>query len=696
MTKLTIDGIEIEMPAGATVLQAAQQLDIEIPVFCYHKRLDIAGNCRMCLVEMKNSPKPLASCAMPIAEGMEIFTNTETVKKAREGVLEFLLMHHPLDCPICDQGGECDLQDITMAYGRGESRYKEPKRAVPEKYMGPLVKTFMTRCIHCTRCVRFADQITGENELGAVARGEKAEITTYLDSALKSELSGNVVDLCPVGALTSKPYAFRGRPWDLRRTNSIDVLDAVGSNISVHTYGLAVKRILPRLHEGINEEWISDKTRYACDGLGLQRLDQPYVRKQGHLQPVSWEEAFSTIKAKMQTTKPEKMAALVGAQADCEAIYALKTMMTGLGVKHLDCRTEGAKLTHTTRAHYLFNTTIAGIEAADACLIIGSNVRRDAAMVHARLRKRYLAGGFKVAYIGGSLDPERDFRFAYDNLGDDPNVVAQILDGSHPFAKQLAAAQNPMIIVGQDALTRADGEAWLAKAAQIAEAYQMIRADWNGFNVLHAAASRVGALDLGFVPAQGGKDCQEILQACETGDIEVLYLLDEDGIDFAKTQNAFVIYQGHHGDAGAAHADVILPGAAYTEKNATYVNTEGRVQQTYIALHPPGEAKEDWRIIRALSEDLLQEAQAVMGFTTLEELRSLLAKAHPAFQTLDHIQQEPWAPVLSTASLRQEKIGPSKFDFYLTDVISRNSATMARCQEELCSATASIKEATHA
>lgn len=680
MLKLTINDQEVEVPDGFTVLQAAQMVDTEIPVFCYHPRLAIAGNCRMCLVEMEASPKPIASCAMPAANGMVIYTQTDMVKKARKGVLEFLLINHPLDCPICDQGGECDLQDITMAYGPSTSRYEENKRAVPDKYMGPLIQPFMTRCIHCTRCIRFADDIAGMPELGAVDRGEHMEILSFLDTAVTSELSGNLIDVCPVGALTSKPYQFRGRPWELEKTDSIDVLDAVGSNIRLFTYAMKVMRILPRLHEDINEEWLSNKSRYACDALSLQRLDQPYIRKHGKLQPASWDEALQAVADRLKKREPHKIAALVGDLVDCESMMALKDLLDTLGIQNRDCRVDGAAHDPTSRAGYLFNTTIAGIEQADCCLIIGANIRSDAALIHTRLRKRFLQGDFPIAYVGGKMPVGRDFAFDYDDLGDDPSVLDQILTGKHPFAKILQKAKRPMVIIGDTALTRKDGMALLNLARAIAETYHMVdpNSAWNGFNVLHSKASRVGGLDLGFVPGKGGLNTEEIPDAVEQGEIDTLYLLGVDDVDFSRLKNAWIVYQGHHGDAGAAHADVILPGAAYTEKNATYINTEGRVQKTLIALAPPGDAKEDWKILRALSD----RVQNPLPYNTLEEVQSRMSQANPIFATWDIVEPAPWGPFGKKGKLLKEHWDAESFHFYMRDVISRNSKTMALCVSE--------------
>jgi len=679
MPKLTINSQPIEVPEDTTVLQAAQLLGIEIPVFCYHSRLPIAGNCRMCLVQVGESTKPIASCAMPVTEGMVIQTNTPLIQKTRKSILEFLLINHPLDCPICDQGGECDLQDITMAYGPSTTRFQENKRAIQDKYMGPLIQTAMTRCIHCTRCVRFATEIAGVPELGAIGRGEDMEITSYLDQAITSELSGNMIDLCPVGALTSKPYAFKGRPWDLTTTESIDVFDAVGSNIRIDTYKTQVIRILPRLHEDINEEWISDKTRFACDGLSRQRLDQPYIRKDGKLIPTSWDEALKTSRLKLENVPGQKIAALAGDLIDCEAMLALKDLMHALGSPHLDCRQDGAQLEGKVRVEYLFNTTIAGIEQSDFCLIIQSQLRAEAPLIHARLRKRYLQGNFKVAYLGGALPNNHNFSFDYDNYGQDPNLLDAILQGHHPLSQALKEAKFPMIILGQEALARQDGAHLLAKIKSLAEKFNMVRPDWNGFNVLHKAAARVGGLDVGFTPGTHGLDKNNILVAAVKGDIEVIYLLGADEIDMNQLGQAFVIYQGHHGDSGAHRADVILPGAAYTEKQATYVNTEGRVQRTYPALLPPGEAKEDWKIIRALSQVLGK----TLPYNNLEEIREHLIHVNPVFSSLDKIQPATWDNFGVEGNLSKMPFNSFKFEFYMTDSISRHSPTMATCIETL-------------
>jgi NADH-quinone oxidoreductase subunit G len=671
MPKLVIDGNEVEVAPGATVLQACQTLGIEIPHFCYHERLQIAGNCRMCLVEMEKSPKPIASCAMPAADGMVIHTNSPKARKARHGVMEFLLINHPLDCPICDQGGECDLQDQAMAYGFDRGRYQENKRAVPYKDFGPLIETSMNRCIHCTRCIRFLTEIAGVQELGATGRGEDMEITTYIERALSSELSANVIDLCPVGALTSKPYAFLARPWELRKTESIDVMDAVGSNIRIDARGPQVLRVLPRLNEAVNEEWISDKTRFAIDGLTRRRLDRPFIRQSGRLRAADWPEAFEFAAQRLQAVPPERIAALAGDLCDAEAMFALKALLSGLGVMSLDCRQDGARLDARVRAGYLFNTTIAGIEQADACLLVGTNPRWEAPLVNARLRKRFLQGGFAVAAIG----PQLDLTFPVEMLGENAAVLSAVAAGDHPWGARLAAAKKAMIVLGQGALARPDGAQILAAARAIADNNGLVRDDWNGFNVLHHAAARVAGLDLGFVPGPGGRDTGGILAGCRSGDVELLYLLGADEIDTAALGGAFVIYQGHHGDRGAWRADVILPGAAYTEKDGAYVNTEGRVQQGRRAVFPPGEAREDWRILRALSGALGRP----LPFDSLGELRRHMHEACPTLARPDEVVKAPWGRFGAEGPITPAPFVYPIADFYRTDPISRASETMKKC-----------------
>ena len=669
MPKLTIDGREIEVEPGTTVLQAAELLGIEIPRFCYHERLSVAGNCRMCLVHQEKAPKPIASCAMPAADNMVIHTNTPQVRKARQGVMEFLLINHPLDCPICDQGGECDLQDQAMAYGFDRSRYHENKRAVEEKYLGPMIKTFMTRCIHCTRCIRFATEVAGVEQLGATGRGEDMEITTFVERAVETELSGNLADICPVGALTIRPYAFAARPWELRKYESVDVHDAVGSNIRVDTRGREVMRILPRLNEEINEEWISDKTRAAVDGLRRQRLDRPYVRRDGRLQPAGWDEAFAAIAERVKASDGSRIAAIAGDLCDVESMLALKDLMTALGSPHIDCRQDGARIGGGPRGGYIFNTSIMGIEEADAILIVGSNPRREASLVNARIRKRWLTGRARVGVIG----EQADLTYRYDYLGAGPETLAELADGRHSFADVLKGASKPMVIVGMGALARPDGAAVLAACRGLAEAFGIVRDDWNGFNVLHTAAARVGGLDIGFLPGEGGRDVAGILAGAGQGEIDLVWLLGADELDTGRLGKAFVVYQGHHGDAGAHRADVVLPGAAYTEKDGTWVNTEGRAQQVLRATAPPGDAREDWTILRAFSDVVGHR----LPYDSLAALRQRMVAAAPVLDHLDTVAAGEWGDFGAAGDMGTEPfVGPVR-DFYLTNPICRASGTMA-------------------
>ncbi|MCF4164571.1 NADH-quinone oxidoreductase subunit NuoG [Zavarzinia compransoris] len=667
MPTLTVDGKTVEVPPGATVLQACEAAGVEIPRFCYHERLSIAGNCRMCLVEMEKAPKPVASCAMPAGDNMVIKTNTPLVRKARRGVMEFLLINHPLDCPICDQGGECDLQDQAMAYGFDHSRYKENKRAVSEKYMGPLIKTTMTRCIQCTRCVRFATEVAGVEEIGAIGRGETMEITTYLDRAVTSNLSGNVIDLCPVGALTSKPYAFAARPWELKKTESIDVHDALGSAVRLDARGAAVLRVLPRLNDDVNEEWISDKTRFAVDGLARRRLDRPYVRIDGKLRPATWEEAFAAIGAALQKTAPEKVGAIAGDLADAESILALKDLMEAIGTKNIDCRQDGAKLDASVRGGYLFNSGITGIEEADVILLVGTDPGSEAAVLNARLRKAWLRGGVKIAAIG----PEVDLTYGVEWLGNSARVLWDIARGEHPFAEVFAAGKKAAVILGQGALQGPNGAATLFFARRLVEKSGNVRDGWNGFNVLHTAASRVGALDLGFVPGEGGLDVAGMIG----GGVDFLWLLGADEIDVSRLDAPFVVYQGSHGDAGAHVADVILPGAAYTEKSGTYVNTEGRVQRGRRAVFPPGDAREDWAILRAFSERIGKK----LPYDSLAQLRARMVELAPHFGALDTVGPAGWGEFGERNPMGKEPYALAVADFYLSNPIARASATMAAC-----------------
>ncbi|MBW8814437.1 MAG: NADH-quinone oxidoreductase subunit G [Caulobacterales bacterium] len=668
MPKAKVDGVEVEFEPGMNVLQVAELAGKEIPRFCYHERLSIAGNCRMCLVEVKpGPPKPQASCALPAAENMEIFTDTPMVKKARHGVMEFLLINHPLDCPICDQGGECDLQDQAMGYGRDDSRYAENKRAVEEKFMGPLIKTVMTRCIQCTRCVRFITEVAGVPEIGLISRGEDVEITTYLDKAIASELSANVIDLCPVGALTSKPYAFNARPWELKKTESVDVMDALGSAIRVDARGPAVLRVLPRINEAVNEEWISDKTRYAVDGLSRQRLDRPFIRENGKLRAATWGEALSAVAARIKATAPERMGVIAGDLQDAESMKAALDLFGGLGVKSLDCRQDGMVLGAGPRESWLFNSTIQGLEDADVILLVGSNPRLEAPVLNARIRKRWLAGAARVGVVGEAAD----LTYSYDHLGAGPASLSGLAKSKSDFMTPLKGAKKPAIIVGAGALTRPDSPAVLQAAAGVAKAFGMT---WN---VLHTAASRVGGLDLGFVPAEGGKTAAEL---AGKGGADLLFLLGADEVDLSKS-GAFVVYLGTHGDAGAHRADVILPGAAYTEKNGLYVNTEGRVQMGFRSVFPKGEAKEDWAILRALSERL----GATLPYDTLDQLRARLFADHPTFGRIDYVPSEPAALDLGALG-RKGELSDAPFmgavrNFYLNNPIARASVTMAECAQ---------------
>ncbi len=680
MAKLKVDGKEIEVPDHYTLLQAAEEAGAEVPRFCFHERLSIAGNCRMCLVEVKGGPpKPQASCAMgvrdlrpgPNGEVPEIFTTTPMVKKAREGVMEFLLINHPLDCPICDQGGECDLQDQAMAFGMDSSRFYENKRAVEDKYIGPLVKTIMTRCIHCTRCVRFTTEVAGISELGLIGRGEDAEITTYLEQAMTSELQGNVIDLCPVGALTARPYAFQARPWELTKTESIDVMDAVGSAIRVDTRGREVMRILPRNNDAVNEEWISDKTRFIWDGLRTQRLDRPYVRRNGKLVAASWAEAFAAIGDAVAGTTPDRIGAIAGDLAAVEEMYALKLLMGALGSANVDCRQDGAALDPAAgRAGYIFNPTIEGIDEADAILIVGANPRFEASVLNARIRKRFRAGPLPIGVIGEF----GDLRYDYEALGAGPESLKDLAEGNGRFFQALKKAKRPLVIVGQGAVARPDGAAVLGQAAKLAMAVGAVGPDWNGFAVLHHAAARVGGLDIGFVPGEGGKDAAAMLAGTD-----VLFLLGADELDMGRAASGTVVYIGTHGDAGAHRADVILPGATYTEKSGTYVNTEGRVQQTNRAGFAPGDAREDWAILRALSDVLGKK----LPFDSLSQLRMRLYGEHPHLARVDAIEAGA-ADTVSRLAKVGGRLGKAAFvspvrDFYLTNPIARASAVMAEC-----------------
>lgn len=656
MPKVTVDGVEIEVPQGATVLQACELAGKEIPRFCYHERLSIAGNCRMCLVEVApGPPKPQASCALPAAEGQIIKTDSAMVKKAREGVMEFLLINHPLDCPICDQGGECDLQDQSVAYGKGHSRYDENKRAVTEKYMGPIVKTVMTRCIQCTRCIRFAEEVAGTPQIGAIGRGEDMQITSYLEGAVTSELSGNIVDLCPVGALTSKPYAFEARPWELKKTPSIDVMDAVGTNIRLDSRGRQVLRALPRINEDVNEEWASDKTRHAVDGLVRRRLDRPFVRRDGRLVEASWEEAFAAI-ASVAATAKSGVAAIAGDLVDCETMYAAKALLAAMGSSLLEGRQTGMDYDVSNLAAVNFNTTIAGIERADVILLVGSNVRWEAPLVNTRIRKAVKRGA-RIFGIG----PEIDLTYPINWLGNDLGLLAKLPKAA---ADAFAGAERPAMIVG------AGGVNGIGAALRLADKLKLVRDGWNGFNLMHVSAARMGGLMLGYAQPGGIAD----IVAAKP---KLAFFLGADEVDFSKFARTLKVFIGHHGDKGAAAADVILPGATYAEKSGTWVNLEGRVQVGQQAVFPPGDARDDWTILRALS--------AVLGktlpFDTLDGLRAAMAAEVPALGR-EGLVAFDWAPPKLDASA-SGPIGYPIKDFYLTNAICRASPTMQRCSAEL-------------
>ena len=669
MPKVTVDGLEIEVPAGVTVLQACEMAGKEIPRFCYHERLSIAGNCRMCLVEVApGPPKPQASCALPATEGQIIRTDTPMVKKAREGVMEFLLINHPLDCPICDQGGECDLQDQSVAYGRGASRFEENKRAVTEKYMGPLVKTAMTRCIQCTRCVRFAEEVAGIEEVGAIGRGENMQITTYLEHAMQSELSGNVVDLCPVGALTSKPYAFEARPWELKKTPSIDVMDAVGTNIRLDSRGRAVLRALPRINDDVNEEWASDKTRHAVDGLTHRRLDKPYIRKDGKLVAASWAEAFDAIKAHWSG----EAAVLAGDQVDCETMFAARALA---GVSMLEGRQTGLAYDTSSLSAVNVNTTISGIENADVILLVGSDLRREAPLVNTRIQKAIRKRGAKVFAIG----PVTDLTYKVEWLGDDLSALAK---APKLLADALKTAERPAIIVGGGAL-RYDGVHGAALA--FAKKFKLVRTNdsgaWNGFNVLHFAAARMGGLMLGYAHDGG-------IKKLAASSPKLAFFLGADEVDYSLFGDSFKVYVGHHGDNGAHHADVILPGAAYSEKSGTYVNLEGRVQRGERAVFPPGDAREDWAIFRALSDVLGKR----LPFDSLDVLRAEMAKAVPALG-VEGLANYGWSEPSLPADVSGKIADYPIKDFYLTNAICRASETMQKCSAELVHGTQYLEAA---
>ena len=670
MLKLKVNNIDTEVEEGLTVLQACEKAGVEIPKFCYHEKLSIAGNCRMCLVEIEKSPKPIASCAMPAADGMNIKTNTSFVEKARKGVMEFLLANHPLDCPVCDQGGECDLQDQSMFYGIDKSRYKENKRAVPEKNMGPLIKTQMTRCIHCTRCIRFATEVAGVPELGAIGRGENMEITTYLEKSMESELSANVIDLCPVGALTSKPYVFEARPWDLKKTETIDVMDAVGSNIRVDTYGWEVKRILPRINEDINEEWISDKTRYACDGLLNQRLDTPFIKyKNGKFDKASWKEVYNIIKEKIKSTESTKICGFTGDLINMETLYMFKEFFNkSLNSKNLESRSNHVYFNPEKRENYLFNSSINGIEESDFIFLIGTNPRFEATILNARIRKSYLKNKTEII----SLNNIGDLTYPYKKLEGNIDTIKEIINDQHAVSAKIKEAKKPIIIFGQSALESKFGKYIFESIKFYLIKNKKISDDWNSLNTISENASTVGSLDLGIYKTKDGSN--EVLSDLENHKYEIVYLLGQDSLKFKK-QNEFIIYQGSHGDEGAEIADVILPGSAYTEQNGYFTNLEGKLQKAYKASYPPGEAKEDWKIINELSEiinnkkifnDKAELDNSMLNYLNLFKENNLSKKYSE----------------LANLSFESEKIIIKDNDYYYSNSIARASKTMSNCRNE--------------
>tara|TARA_Y100000590_G_scaffold326747_1_gene370882 strand:+ start:3983 stop:6022 length:2040 start_codon:yes stop_codon:yes gene_type:complete len=663
--KIIVNNKEIEFEEGMTVLQACELSGAEIPRFCYHEKLSIAGNCRMCLVELEKSPKPIASCAMPAADGMKIKTNSTFVEKARKGVMEFLLANHPLDCPVCDQGGECDLQDQSLFYGLDHSRFTENKRQVKEKYMGPLIKTQMTRCIHCTRCVRFATEVAGIPELGSIGRGENMEITTYLEKSMESELSANVIDLCPVGALTSKPYAFEARPWELKKTETIDVMDAVGSNIRVDTYGWEVKRILPRVNEDINEEWISDKTRYACDGLLKQRLDVPFIRENGKLQKVGWDEAFKLLITKLKSLNPSEVGGIIGDLSDLETIYSFKSFFEKcIGSKNFECRQNKIYINPFERMNYIFNSTIKGIEDSDLILLIGTNPRHEATILNARIRKAYVNNKVKIYSIG---DPG-DLTYPYEKVTSNTSVIKEIALGSHELSKKIKNSKKPIIIIGESALNGKVGEYIFETMKNFLSINNFITDKWNALNIITQQASRVGALDLG-VHSISEHDNFSFFNKLDQNKFKLIYMLGADEITFNKNDK-FVVYQGSHGDKGAEIADIILPGAAYTEKNGLFVNLEGKLQNAYKASYPPGNAKEDWLIFK----DLANKMKKPLDFNNINHLRESIKK-NIQLKINDKNRKK------NKIDFIESNISINQIDYYYTNPIARASKIMNDCRK---------------
>ena len=675
MPKITINNKVIDFQDGMTVMQACELADVEIPRFCYHDKLSIAGNCRMCLVEMEKSPKPIASCAMPAAEGMNIKTNTELVKKARQGVMEFLLINHPLDCPICDQGGECDLQDQALHYGFDKSRYEENKRAVKNKYMGPLVSTIMTRCIHCTRCVRFSTEIAGVDDIGLLGRGENAEITTYLEKTIESELSGNVIDLCPVGALTNKPYAFQSRPWELKKTESVDVFDGMGASIRIDSKGKNVLRVLPRLNEEINEEWINDKTRFAIDGLSRQRLDKPYIKIDNKLEATSWDTALKLVASEIKKRGAENTSAFSGKFSDIESLYSTKNFLNLLNSEFYDCRFDNTQFIPGHRSSYLFNSSIQKIDEADAILIIGSNPKWEAAVLNSRIRKAYLNNNCQIALIG----PKINLTYKYTHLSNDISYLNNILNEKSDFLEHLKNAKNPLMLIGSSAINYNDGIEILKICAEICNKFNIVNESENGFNILNQNISRVGALDIGFYSKNFDRDFKVSLTKHIRDTNPVVFLLGLDEINFSSLKDSFVIYIGHHGDEGANNADIILPSPAFPEKTSTFVNIEGRVLQTTKCFNPIGEAKEEWKIFRALSQEFKEQ----LKFNNLKELRQEIIKKFPHLNQLNILPNKSEVNFGKSHIIDNKEIEYNIKNFYMTDSISRASVNMANCTKEI-------------
>ena len=669
MLKLKVNNKDIEIEDGLTVLQACEKAGVEIPRFCYHEKLSIAGNCRMCLVEIEKSPKPVASCAMPAVEGMNIKTNTKFVEKSRKGVMEFLLANHPLDCPVCDQGGECDLQDQSMFYGVDKSRYKENKRAVPEKNMGPLIKTQMTRCIHCTRCIRFATEIAGVPELGALGRGENMEITTYLENSMESELSANVIDLCPVGALTSKPYVFEARPWELKKTETIDVMDAIGSNIRVDTYGWEVKRVLPRINEDINEEWISDKSRYACDGLSNQRLDKPFIKYNKKFDKASWKEVINIIKAKVNETDNDKICGFTGDLNNMETLYIFKEFFNkSLNSKNLESRSDHTYLNPEKRENYLFNSSINGIEESDFIFLIGSNPRYEATILNARIRKAYLKNKTKIV----SLNDVGDLTYPYESLKGTTEDIKEIIEDKHTVSNIIKESKKPIIILGQSVLSSNSGKYIFESIKYFLKKNNKINNQWNSLNIISENASTVGNYDLGIFQINNGSN--QILSNLQNHKYELVFLLGQDSLKFNK-QNEFIIYQGSHGDRGAEIADIILPGAAYTEQDGYFTNLEGKLQKAYKASYPPGDSKEDWQIINDLAESINSKKL----FKNKEELESSLLNY---LNLINDKNLSKESTDIKDLTFQNEKIQVNNIDYYYSNLIARASKTMFLCRSE--------------